>query len=169
MRSLRRPAYGGTPRDDDSVLSTNETGKIRSKLMSITMLRIGTSGWSYKDWSGNFYPKKAKQSDWLSIYSEKFDTVEIDSTFYAMYGAFLASRGMAREPEIITIPPRQNISHTMFIRFAHHAEDWFLEYPLEKGHCYYLQLFYCRDSMVVPSHKDTVDCSISNTIKLIVK
>jgi len=48
------------------------------------MLRIGTSGWSYKDWAGNFYPKDAKQSDWLSVYSEKFNTVEIDSTFYGI-------------------------------------------------------------------------------------
>jgi len=48
------------------------------------MLRIGTSGWSYKDWTGNFYPKDSKQSDWLSIYSEKFSTVEIDSSFYGI-------------------------------------------------------------------------------------
>jgi uncharacterized protein YecE (DUF72 family) len=48
------------------------------------MLRIGTSGWSYKDWMGNFYPNDSKQSEWLSIYSEKFNTVEIDSTFYGV-------------------------------------------------------------------------------------
>lgn len=48
------------------------------------MLRIGTSGWSYKDWIGNFYPKDSKQPDWLSFYSEKFNTVEIDSTFYGI-------------------------------------------------------------------------------------
>ena len=48
------------------------------------MIRIGTQGWSYKDWLGNFYPEKSKQIDFLSIYAEKFDTVEIDSTFYAI-------------------------------------------------------------------------------------
>ena len=44
-------------------------------------LLIGTSGWSYKEWEGVFYPnsKTAK----LSFYSKIFDTAEIDSTFYA--------------------------------------------------------------------------------------
>jgi len=48
------------------------------------MIRIGTSGWSYADWMGNFYPEKAKPADLLAIYSRKFDTVEIDSTFYGI-------------------------------------------------------------------------------------
>ncbi len=45
-------------------------------------LRLGCSGWSYKDWVGVFYPAKTAQTDWLTSYSEVFDTVEIDSTFY---------------------------------------------------------------------------------------
>jgi uncharacterized protein YecE (DUF72 family) len=44
-------------------------------------VRLGTSGWSYKDWEGPFYPKGEKKK--LTFYSEVFDTVEIDSTFYA--------------------------------------------------------------------------------------
>ncbi|MBD3226171.1 MAG: DUF72 domain-containing protein [Caldithrix sp.] len=45
-------------------------------------LFIGTSGWSYKDWAGNFYTKGVKQSEYLVHYSQSFRTVEIDSTFY---------------------------------------------------------------------------------------
>ncbi len=48
------------------------------------MIRIGTSGWSYADWMGNFYPEKAKPADLLAIYSRKFNTVEIDSTSYGI-------------------------------------------------------------------------------------
>ena len=44
-------------------------------------VRLGTSGWSYKEWEGTFYPKGEKKK--LSYYSKFFDTVEIDSTFYA--------------------------------------------------------------------------------------
>lgn len=44
-------------------------------------LRVGTSGWSYKEWETVFYPKGEKNK--LSYYSRYFDTVEIDSTFYA--------------------------------------------------------------------------------------
>ncbi len=43
---------------------------------------IGTSGFSYKDWLGNFYPQFVPQADFLKFYSSKFTTVEIDMTFY---------------------------------------------------------------------------------------
>ena len=47
-------------------------------------IHIGTSGWSYKDWLDVFYPVGTKQADYLSFYAKKYDTVEIDSTFYAI-------------------------------------------------------------------------------------
>jgi uncharacterized protein YecE (DUF72 family) len=42
--------------------------------------RIGTSGWSYKDWIGIFYPKKVKPTDWLSFYAKPFNCTEINSS-----------------------------------------------------------------------------------------
>jgi uncharacterized protein YecE (DUF72 family) len=42
---------------------------------------LGTSGWSYKEWEGNFYEKRTGQSK-LKAYSRVFKTAEIDSTFY---------------------------------------------------------------------------------------
>ena len=45
-------------------------------------IRIGTSGYSYEDWKGLFYPKGMPSSDFLSYYSNFFDCVEIDSTYY---------------------------------------------------------------------------------------
>jgi len=45
---------------------------------------IGTSGWSYKDWLGVFYPDSTRQSEFLPYYSSKFNSVEVDSTFYAI-------------------------------------------------------------------------------------
>ncbi len=48
------------------------------------MIRIGTSGWSYKDWAGNFYPSNLDDTGYLSYYATKFNTVEIDSTFYGV-------------------------------------------------------------------------------------
>ncbi len=44
-------------------------------------IRIGTSGWSYKEWEGVFYPDSNTPK--LSYYSSIFNTAEIDSTFYA--------------------------------------------------------------------------------------
>jgi uncharacterized protein YecE (DUF72 family) len=45
---------------------------------------IGTSGWSYKDWLGNFYPANLPINEYLDYYSRYFSTVEIDSTFYGI-------------------------------------------------------------------------------------
>lgn len=45
-------------------------------------LLIGTSGWTYSDWIGKFYPEDLKDKDRLKFYSTKFSTVEINSTFY---------------------------------------------------------------------------------------
>ena len=45
-------------------------------------LHLGTIGWSYNFWKGNFYPNKIASKDFLSYYATKFDTVEVDSTFY---------------------------------------------------------------------------------------
>jgi uncharacterized protein YecE (DUF72 family) len=47
-------------------------------------IHFGTSGWSYKDWLGVFYPDTTKQSEYLSYYASKFNSVEVDSTFYAI-------------------------------------------------------------------------------------
>jgi uncharacterized protein YecE (DUF72 family) len=46
--------------------------------------RIGTQGWNYDFWNGVFYPAGTKSGAMLELYSRIFDTVEVDSTFYAM-------------------------------------------------------------------------------------
>jgi len=45
-------------------------------------LFIGTSGWSYKHWSGIFYPENVKPGQYLEHYLTKFDCVELNSSFY---------------------------------------------------------------------------------------
>ena len=44
--------------------------------------RIGTSGYHYNHWRGVFYPKELPKAQWLFYYSQRFDTVEINNTFY---------------------------------------------------------------------------------------
>ena len=44
----------------------------------------GTSGWSFKEWKGSFYPKGLPDDGMLSYYAGKFPTVEINNTFYRM-------------------------------------------------------------------------------------
>lgn len=44
----------------------------------------GTSGYSYKQWKGTFYPTDLAQEDWLAYYAAKLPAVEINNTFYRM-------------------------------------------------------------------------------------
>ena len=45
---------------------------------------VGTSGFSYKEWKGNFYPAKIKADAMLAWYAERLGAVEINNTFYRM-------------------------------------------------------------------------------------
>jgi uncharacterized protein YecE (DUF72 family) len=47
-------------------------------------LHVGTSGYSYKEWKGSFYPEKISAKDMLRFYSERLSTVEINATFYRL-------------------------------------------------------------------------------------
>jgi uncharacterized protein YecE (DUF72 family) len=47
-----------------------------------TQIRLGTSSFTADGWNGSFYPKGMKSADYLAYYSRRFDTVEVDSTFY---------------------------------------------------------------------------------------
>ena len=50
----------------------------------MSALRIGCSGWSYKDWRGPFYPPDVKDGERLEHYAGSFDTAEINASFYRL-------------------------------------------------------------------------------------
>ena len=85
-------------------------------------LRIGTSGWHYPagrgTWDGIFYPRpedRPRRFDELSFYAERFNTVEINSTFYGQPRAPV-SLGWVRRT-----PPRFTFSVKLFQKFTHPA------------------------------------------------
>jgi hypothetical protein len=45
---------------------------------------VGTSGWSYPSWRPRFYPEGAKPDEFLRLYAERFDTVELNTTGYRL-------------------------------------------------------------------------------------
>ena len=59
---------------------------------------VGTSGYSYKEWKGGFYPPGLKAAGMLRFYAERFPTVEINNTFYRMPSAELLARWAADVP-----------------------------------------------------------------------
>jgi uncharacterized protein YecE (DUF72 family) len=61
-------------------------------------VRIGCSGWQYKDWRELFYPKGCAQRNWLEYYSRHFETVEVNSTFYRLAKPDAVARWVEETP-----------------------------------------------------------------------
>jgi uncharacterized protein YecE (DUF72 family) len=59
---------------------------------------IGCSGWSYSAWKGPFYPPNLESSEWLKYYSQIFDYVEIDSSFYRIPNEFMVKNWFRKTP-----------------------------------------------------------------------
>ena len=62
-------------------------------------VRIGTSGWSYKEWKGHFYPEKLAARDMLRFYAGHFRSVEVNNTFYRMPSASVLEGWAAEVPD----------------------------------------------------------------------
>jgi uncharacterized protein YecE (DUF72 family) len=77
--------------------------------------RIGCSGWSYKDWSGEFYPRDIQAKDYLGYNSRFFDCVEIDSSFYRIPSTFMVEQWRRNTPEGFIFSPKlpKKITHEM--------------------------------------------------------
>lgn len=85
-------------------------------------LRIGTSGWHYPDglgrWDGIFYPRpedRQRGFDELAFYAERFNTVEVNSTFYGQPRAAVSLAWVRRSP------PGFEFSVKLFQKFTHPA------------------------------------------------
>jgi uncharacterized protein YecE (DUF72 family) len=62
-------------------------------------LHLGTSGWQYKHWRETFYPRGLPQGAWLEFYAERFDTVELNNSFYMLPKEESFAAWAARTPE----------------------------------------------------------------------
>jgi uncharacterized protein YecE (DUF72 family) len=77
-------------------------------------IHIGTSGWSYPTWKQIFYPPEVKASEQLRFYSQNFDTVEINSTFYRLPSEKTIENWALQVPKnfIFSIKGSRFITHT---------------------------------------------------------
>jgi uncharacterized protein YecE (DUF72 family) len=83
-------------------------------------LLAGTSGYSYKEWKGNFYPEKLAADAMLRYYAERFATVEINNTFYRMPAEGMLARWAAEVPDgfAFTLKVPQRITHQKRLKEA---------------------------------------------------
>ena len=76
-------------------------------------LLAGTSGYSFKEWKGTFYPADLKADGMLSFYATKFPTLEINNTFYRLPKEHVLQEWAAQVPERFSfaIKASQRITH----------------------------------------------------------
>ena len=81
-------------------------------------LLAGTSGYSYKEWLGRFYPEKLPASEMLRYYGERFTTVEINNTFYRMPAESMLVQWSQQVPDhfIFTLKAPRRITHDNRLR-----------------------------------------------------
>jgi len=83
-------------------------------------LHVGTSGYSYKEWKGNFYPEDLPAKEMLSYYSGRLPAVEINNTFYRLPQPSMIENWKAQVPESFrfSIKASQRITHIKRINNA---------------------------------------------------
>lgn len=90
---------------------------------------MGTSGYSYKQWKGSFYPEKLPDREMLSYYAQKLDTVEINHSFYRMPTENVLSQWAKSVPEgfRFALKANQQITHIQRLRNSESTLKRFLE------------------------------------------
>jgi len=80
---------------------------------TIPNLYLGTQGWTYDSWVGSFYPPRTPAAAYLEAYSAHFDTVELDTTFYAVPRATTIAGWRERTPDQFRFAAKfpQSITH----------------------------------------------------------
>jgi uncharacterized protein YecE (DUF72 family) len=92
-------------------------------------LLVGTSGYSYKEWKGSFYPEKIPAKDMLRFYSEQLSTVEINATFYRMPQKSMLENWKEQVPDTFrfSLKAPQRITHFKRLKETEEDTKYFLE------------------------------------------
>ena len=99
------------------------------------MILIGTSGYNYPEWKGNFYPPDLPAAKMLPYYASRFSTVEINYTFYRMPTAKLVAGWAAQVPSDFrfTLKAPRRITHDRKLRDVMDPVRAFCEAAAELG------------------------------------
>jgi|SRR5579875_2010759 uncharacterized protein YecE (DUF72 family) len=92
------------------------------------MIRIGTSGFSYKEWVGSFYPPRTAGNQMLAYYAQHMPTVEINYTFRAMPRPAMLEGWVRQTPQDFrfALKASQRITHLARLRNTQKDLDYFI-------------------------------------------
>jgi uncharacterized protein YecE (DUF72 family) len=106
-------------------IKTDEKDNDQSRIQNLkSIIRVGCQGWNYADWTTKagdetvFYPRGTKSNEMLGLYAEIFDTIEVDSTFYATPTSATIENWYRKTPENFTFSLKmpQEITHEHLLR-----------------------------------------------------
>lgn len=88
-------------------------------------IRIGTSGYHYKHWLGTFYPPKTPATKMLAYYTQHFDTLELNNSFYRLptKAAFESWRDATPENFVFAVKASRFITHNKKLKDPENALD----------------------------------------------
>ncbi|MEW6051794.1 MAG: DUF72 domain-containing protein [Candidatus Zixiibacteriota bacterium] len=95
--------------------------------MPLGSLHIGTSGYSFEDWRGSFYPVRIAKGQMLEHYARFFDTVEINATYYAIPHSRVFASMLKRVPGHFTFMVKAHTSATHRRDLIHDETPKFLQ------------------------------------------
>jgi uncharacterized protein YecE (DUF72 family) len=90
-------------------------------------LLAGTSGWSYEDWAGVFYPQDLRKEKRLEYYAKFFHTVEINSTYYSFPSAAMVSGWVTKAARIdfeYSLKMPKQVTHDSLLADVPHALEF---------------------------------------------
>jgi len=92
-------------------------------------LYVGTSGYSYKEWKGTFYPEDLPDKQMLHFYGERFRSVEINNTFYRMPKASVLEAWAGEVPADFkfVLKASQRITHMQRLKDAGDSVSYLLD------------------------------------------
>ncbi len=92
-------------------------------------LHVGTSGYSYKEWKGSFYPEKLPAKDMLPYYASKLSAVELNNTFYRMPQQPMVESWRTQVPEgfRFSVKASQRITHFKRLKDVESETKYLLE------------------------------------------
>ena len=92
-------------------------------------LYVGTSGFSYKEWKGSFYPEDLPAAGMLRYYAERLNAVEINNTFYRMPKPELLAEWSRQVPPefVFVLKASQRITHHKRLKEAGDSVAYFFE------------------------------------------
>ena len=93
------------------------------------MIYVGTSGYSYKEWKGSFYPENIPAKEMLSFYASHFQSVELNNTFYRLPQKSMIESWKAQVPDNFrfTMKASQLITHFKRLKDAGRETKMMLE------------------------------------------